>query len=228
MAKQKFTSKIIGDIRNMISDIEKTIHTITDDASYMTMCRRPLNLLLIQAVTGGEIDQNKKGEFTIHFNHRVPTMAEMSELVGILSDYIVRIETPYFDQMQKDDDMAISNVITGANIMAQTKVKKKDFKESIMSPHGYSASLLNISDLMAISATADDLRKRMNRNKYLIIGGITIIAATTAVVGSVMAYKHFHKKDEDIDSQNDIDLNESDVQLVDLDDPDVPMVSLDG
>ena len=233
-------------VKNMIEEIrnwalkavpEKISKEGLTEQKYFNDCRLVLNIMVIQALTGAEYDPakvGKDGKYKVSFNGALPTTSEIAEIAEILDTYIANVEDNFLSlaSVDIDDDMSIDDTPAAGRettINPIEKINKKNLTNSIFGYDGQQAickMLIDSADVIRIAALGEELRKKRNRNRMLIIGGITLLVAGAAGAG----YYFYNKNHDDADSSNDIDVNPD---VIPMDDPEVsiddetPVVEID-
>lgn len=254
LGKKKNCSKQIESIKEVIEQIRQMVAdpNLTEE-DYIVKGRIVLNMAIIQALIGAEVQKPKKEgkEYRLKFNHKLPSRTELAEIVELLNnEFIAKIENPFLDSLYPDhevntaaegaddDDMEIVEdtgfSTTYSNVPTVEKWNGKKLKDYIFGYDGKSAmskAFLTGIDCMKIAAIAEDVRKKSKRNRMLIIGGIALVI-TGGVVAGIVIHEHNKKDDADIDDMID-DIDDIDIDDVDVDDiedieiEDVPEVKID-
>lgn len=239
-------------VENRIEAAAKIIERITSmkqgcRAEDYISARAELNLEIIQAVIGGKIiskDSKKKGVITkIKYTEKPATKKELAIIINMLSDFECKVENPIIiafnqkiEQLNDEENMDIIPTIAmieEADISNLDKVNTKKFNKMIFgtdtSTGILASSRISSSNIMELAAYAEDLRKKQNRNKLLIAGGIVLASVGVGVTTKVIIDKKKRKADDilDIDDVSDVDINIDDPIEVPADvDLDAPVVSL--
>lgn len=228
---KKFQANVIEDIRKM-AEIQIPAAIQSKDGisidSYHEL-RMTMNILIISALLGAEFVPNKKkNEMKMKSNHMLPTKEEIAVISSILDKFINEVEEPFFEIAEEsisDPDMEIPCVGGGMIPTKIEKTNKKKVRNVMLGYEGNSAiseDYFTAADCIAIAALGEQLRRKQNIQRALIIGGIVIVA-TAAVAG--ICYYNEKKRDEEIDAMIDADM-EDDIlgPGVDDDAPNVPMI----
>lgn len=246
----------IGEIKVAIDEIKRIVDNpnLTED-DYLKG-RIALNMAVIQALIGAEFQKPKKDgkEYRLKFNGKLPNRNELAEIVTMLNDFIGEVENPFLETLYalpetdaeaegevsaEDDDMEIvpEGELCESNVNHIPTVEKWDGKKLKNYIFGYdgksalSRAMLTATDCIRLSAIGEEVRKKQNRNKMLIIGGVALLI-TGGVVAGVVIHNHNKKDDKDLDDMID-DIDDVDVDGdIDVDtdidvDDDVPTVEVD-
>ena len=124
-----------------------------------------------------------------------------------------------------EEEVALTNCTY--NVKYINKITRKEMKSAIFgsaAEEGMSTMYLNSMDAIQIASMGEELRKRINMERALVIGGITLVlgaaAATTAVV---IHNKKKKKEEEEMIEENVIDPIPVDDDILDPE----PIVDLD-
>lgn len=216
--------------------------------------RAELNLELVQAIVGGKIitkDSRFKGTVTkIRYTERPATKKELAAIIAILSDFEYNVEQPLLnaftakiEEMGDEESMDIIPsiaMIDEADFNELERANTKKFNQVILGSNESSSGVLassriTSSNIMELAAYAEDLRKRQNRNKLLIAGGI-VLAGVGVGVATKIIYDKKKAKEQDLlgIEEGSVDLDLPTTIDTDLEVPagseadlDVPVVSLD-
>lgn len=171
-------------------------HPPADIMQYMSEFRGPINMVIVQALLGAELKRRKNGTYSAVFKHRLPTYAQSMAIAERLQGYIAKHEKPLLATFKKDkDDMSIP--VTPTTITYEPNMTNKTLKNKLIAnTESFSAFLIKPQDVMIVAAMGEDARRKANRDRGLIIGGICVVGAAAAGVGGFMAYKHRKAKDE--------------------------------
>ena len=232
-----------AEVKDMINEIknwalkavpEKIAKENLTEQKYFNDCRLVLNIMVIQALTGAEYDPSKvgkDGKYKVSFNGALPTTSEVAEIAEIIDAYIETVEDNFLSSVSTSpDDMSINAIPDGSpSIKLNNKVNKKNLTNIIFGYDGQQAickMLIDSADVIRIAALGEELRKKRNRNRILIIGGITLLVAAGAGAGYYF-YNKNHNDNDAIDTDADVNVDEI------PDDPDVriddetPIVEID-
>lgn len=239
--KNSYVSKKIAELTRIatidIPNLLKTGYGNVPIETYDSM-RYALNCAIIEALTGGELSV-KDGKVNIKFSHRLPNKADVYVVAGIVDNFVLNVENPYLasfipveDVELNENDMAIPPmvVVTDDTLGDISKLKNKVLKEAILGANGEGGLTkihLAATDCLAIAAAAEVARKKANRNKFFIIGGVALAVVGVGVAAAVIAK---NKKKDDADTTTDeLDIDDIDTDDidVDIDDIDAPSVDLD-
>lgn len=248
MAK-KFVEERINNIRTLATkDIPAIVKGETVDCQVYNEARCVLNNHLIQALIGGEFVENKKGpeHHNIRFCHALPTRQELSEIVQIMDIFTKTVEMPFMEELYASDDpddmnipprnSNLSHAFAGSGINKIEHITAKNLKNYVFGYDGQVALIeimLSAADCMQIAAMGEDLRKRTNRNKMLIIGGIALVVTGGIAAGMYISSKKDRDgevpeiEDNTIDNIDDIGVDVDDVTGVEINSDDAPVVTID-
>lgn len=240
---KNFTKNKIEEIRKMATiEIPALLSTGKVDPKEYKDKRLQMNKDIIQALIGGEFIEPKKdgNEWKIKFCKKLPNRSELAEIIAIVDVFTRTLEEQFFDQLQQATmmagDMSIPSsadliVNAGSGLPKIEKINNKKLRDYIFGYDGNEAVgqlMLNASDCMMIAAAGEDLRKKSNRNKMFMVGGIALLLVGGTAAAIVI---HKHRKGEKI---ADMDIDMSDIGDVDVDDMDVsiddddaPIVTID-
>lgn len=207
-------------------------------AYYMNKCRFALNDALIEFALGCNIDLSDGGKISVKFNENLPKNDAIAQAATILSIFIQNYEQPLMarfnaanlaPQAAAAGDMEIpadpaaaaapqAQVLQNKHVLMISKIDNKHLAKVLKRNGVLGADLLDAADLMTLCAYGEKARKKANRNKALIIGGVAILLTGTAIAG-FMYYKH--KKEEKMECV-DLGGEAIDVEIPDIDDADLP------
>lgn len=229
--KRKFVEETISEIKEFCTvTVPAMAAQINDPTAYLMNQRAALNNLIIEAMLGCEITVGAtEKENKVKFNHHLPSMAQVREVVNIVDDFIANVENPMLAALinagqAESDDLAIPQEFElkiGDEVQRVTmidKVSNKKLKSEIFERRLMQTVKMTGKDVLALAALGQEARKRSCRNKMLIIGGIQILllgGLTAALIVRKVTKKH-----ED-DNMENIDVSAEDVPEVDLSDADV-------
>lgn len=247
MSKKKIVRERINNISTIATKtIPAIVNAETVDCQAYNDARLDLNNNLIQVLIGGDFVQAKKGqeEYNIKFCHALPNCQELAEILQIMDVFTKTVEIPFMEELTADDDandmdippkkINLSYAFAGSGISKIENITSKNLKNYIFGYDGKNALreiMLSSIDCIQIAAMGEDLRKKTNRNKMLIIGGIALV-----VTGGIATAMYVNKKrsdnDDVIDSEVDdiMDIDEigvDDVTGVEIDSDDTPVVTID-
>ena len=208
--------------------------------AYLDECRLALNMVAVSALTGGEFVESKKKDgdkkWKVKFDHSLPNKTELLQICDIMNSFIGTVENPFLKRFvippeAGENDMEIPDqgqqpVAFGTNVPKIEKINKKKLESYIFGKDGKPSMckmLLTSIDCIQIAALGEDLRKKENIDKMLIIGGIAL-ALTGAAVAGVCIYRHTKKDDVD-DIITDINCEDTTI-ITDITDDDAPVVSV--
>lgn len=244
MSKKK-TSRIESIRKITTVDIPALMNGDQVDPNQYMVKRLELNMSVIQLLIGGDFTEAKDGkEWKIKFNHKLPSRSELAEIARIMEDFVANVETPFMAAVQRaasgatgNDDMSIPpqaalDPTARIGLPKIEKINAKKLKNYIFGYDGKPAMsrlMLNAADCLEIAVMGEDLRKKTNRNRMLIAGGIALLL-TGGVAAAVCIHKK-NKKDEarldDLCECGDVSINDSDMPDVEIDADDAPVVSID-
>lgn len=198
-----------------------------------------LNLLIISTMLGATVKKSKKEKFEFKFDKKLPNKSELATIIEKVNQFVTDVEIPYLDGIsveveESEEDMSIPPKATaqvevgGCNVPVVEKWNPKKARDYIFGYDGKNAmsqAMLNSLDFIKIAGIGEELRKRSNRNRMLLIGGIAIVVVGGVCVG-IAIHEHNKNDDEWTDDLNDFESEDlDDVASEDLDD--APSVSLD-
>lgn len=242
MSKKK-TSRIESIRKITTVDIPALMNGDQVDPNQYMMKRLELNMSVIQFLIGGDFTEAKDGkEWKIKFNHKLPSRSDLAEIARIMEDFVANVEGPFMAAVQRaatgnnGDDMAIPQAslepATHIGLPKIEKINAKKLKNYIFGYDGKPAMsrlMLNAADCLEIAVMGEELRKKTNRNRMLIAGGIALLI-TGGVVAAVCIHKK-NKKDEDrlddLCECGDVNISDSDMPDVEIDADDAPVVSIE-
>ena len=180
----------------------------------------------------------------IRYSEKLPTTSELSKICSLLRAFEEETEDPYMHAIDKklaeaeEDDMEIDVAIPMVDAIAcigkidkinASKMNKVIFGKS---PEFGIANTARITaeSVMELAANAEKLRKRQNRNKMFIIGGIALLAVGGTATAVAIHNKHKKNADALVDEVESEVFNESadiDMDVDDTIDMDAPVVSMD-
>lgn len=248
MSKNNKSQELLNEIRAFaLEKIPAKISAgeIASETEYYRECRLPLNVMLTEFGAAVEFEQPKdaNGRCKIKSTHSLPTNKQLAEACEIIDKYIIDTESDIIDsfvQLSKDeDDMAIPAAgnlesVVDVNIESIDKINNKKMINYVFGYDGQPAickMLLDSTDLVKIAAIGEDLRKKRNRDRALIIGGIVLAVAGLTGAGIYLYNKNHESNDvpavdvdEDVvDVDTDVDTNED---VVDIDVDEAPIVEI--
>lgn len=229
---KKYVAERIEEIKSMVSTtLPNAINKGIDVNKYLTRCRVPLNLTVIQAVFGAEFKEDeKKGGYKVKFKHKPASQEELLEISRLLNHYIETVEKPAlgFDDYD-EDDMSIPAAVpaTTIGLPKLEKYSSKNIREYIFDRHdAISKTMLNGMDVFELATVSKKIRKHKNLKIAFVIGGIALVATGGVAAATIISKKN----DNDV---IDIDLEDIDT-TVNLDEvaddtglDDAPTVDLD-
>lgn len=201
--------------------------------------RKQLNEELIAILIGAEFKDGQK----LVMKYSLPTKKQLNTIIVMMNTFIDTVENPFLmkimnpetaeksdneedneddiDIPDRDDDYELKN--SGYNITMRDKVSKKDMKNIIFGLEGENPITnyyLNMNDIMILAAMGETLRKKIIRNRCIIIGGVTFAIAAGVTTG-LLIYNH-KKKEKEEDVQID---SESEIPEIEYDDPELPEIT---
>jgi len=208
-----------------------------DLKTYFQKGRLVLNLMLIEALTGAEISRveggKANGDYKIKFNRRLPKPNELAQIAGIVDKFIAEIENPFIARFTVADpeNMDIPVGEGGSSIRLE-KINKKAMKELIFGggADAMTNRMINAIDCVTLAGIGADLKKKIIRNRVLIVGGIAMVITAGGVIG----YNVYKKKNSDGCDNAPVDepaveIGGDDMPEVNVDDTtgDAPVVTID-
>ena len=249
MSRNNKSQELLNEIRSFALDkIPAMINAgeITSETAYYKECRLPLNVMMTEFGAAVEFEQAKdaNGKCKIKSTHARPTNKQLAEGCEIIDRYIADTESAIIDsfvQLSEDDDMVIPAAgnlesVVDINIESIDKINNKKMINYVFGYDGQPAickMLLDSTDLIKIAAMGEDLRKKRNRDRALIIGGVVLAVAGLTGTG-IYLYNKKHAEnnvpaldvDEDI-VDVDVDTDEDIVDVdVDVDTDEAPIVEI--
>lgn len=242
MSKKK-TSRIESIRKITTVDIPTLMNGDQVDPNQYMMKRLELNMSVIQFLIGGDFTEAKDGkEWKIKFNHKLPSRSDLAEIARIMEDFVTNVESPFMAAVQRaaggntGDDMSIPQAsLEPAAHVGLPKIEKINAKKLKNYIFGYdgkpamSRLMLNAADCLEIAVMGEELRKKTNRNRMLIAGGIALLI-TGGVVAAVCIHKKSKKDEDRLDDLcecGDVSINDSDLPDVEIDADDAPVVSIE-
>lgn len=215
----KYVKELIGKIERMTAIELPSLVQYGNTREYQCK-RQELNKLIISAAFGAEIKEGDKEK--IKFNHSMPSIEELKKICDLLDNYIRLYESRIFTAEDDDDmgDPMSNNMLMVQNVSYNSKVSTKNVRNFISGNSGPAVILnyLNGKDVMELAAVGQELRKKQNITKTIIIGGITI-AIVAGVITGICIYNHKKKEDDEayMDDVND-SVDAANADIVDVDD----------
>lgn len=241
----KKESRIEGIRKITTQDIPAIMKGGQVDANQYMMKRLELNMSVIQFLIGGDFTEAKGGkEWKIKFNHKLPSRSDLAEIARIMEDFVINVEAPFMEAVQcaaagggEDDDMSIPINATleptaHVGLPKIEKINTKKLKNYIFGYDGkpaISRLMLNAADCLEIAVMGEELRKKVNRNRMMIVGGIALLI-TGGAVAAVCIHKKNKKAEEELDELidcGDVSISDSDMPVAEIDADDAPVVSID-
>ena len=228
-----FTKNRIDEIISLTTkDIPEAINNGIEFDKYC-QCRMALNLTVIQAVFGVELNRpDEEKSPKIRFNHRVANAADIATIAKLMDDFVRNVENPYMEVAGGyDDDMSIPNKEHFIPALPTLeKVNNKKIHDYIFGSDGGTAiSKLMISgmDVVELSAVAHHVKKIKIRNTMILIGGIALV-----LIGGGMAVAGVYnsKKNDNViidDESPVVDLDTIDDDMSIENDDDAPVVEFE-
>lgn len=238
--KVRMTKTIPDEIANGIS---------VDD--YMTKCRVPLNLEILEVIFGAKLENlDKSGNVKVDkktnipvtsFNQPLPTLADLSNLVAMLNNFIIKVEQPFLSGAgygaecftTGEDDMSIP-CVSEAPLPQLGKYSHKKMNEFIFNDmNGLGRRIITGMDILPLASIAEKARKAKNLHTMLIIGGVALVITGTVVAIHVMNKNDEEKNDMantdaiDLSAAEEIDMTEAEeIDMTEAED--LPVVELDA
>lgn len=238
----KNIEKRIGEVRDMaLMQIPAILGTNPVNPEDFRNKRIDMNIAVIQILIGADFDRPKDGkEWKVKFCHKLPSRAELAQIVQIMDVFAKTVEAPFMvalansSSVKDGEDMGIppkeSDIINAVSGLPRIeKINSKKMKSYIFGYDDHEAMaklMLNAADCMEIAAMGEDLRKKTNRNRMFIVGGIALLITGGTVAAVCIRNK---KKDGDIIDMDDmdVDIDGDDSIDVGIDDDDAPVVTID-
>lgn len=230
----KYTQNQVEKINKLaVVEIPALITAGCNEQAY-NMKRAELNMEIVKLCVGGEIVDLKgknEGKMNIKFNKPLPSKAEVGKVAQILDTFVKKVELPFFAELNAEEGMEDME-IPHTPVAALEKATNKELKARILGDGYLAYYKQNIGpmDVYTIAAIGEEARKRANRTKLIVIGGV-VLAVTAATVAGVYIYNKKKEENEllevadddhledDVDSDN-IDPDEEDI---DIDAVEVPL-----
>lgn len=245
MGKKKMSSKIEAIKKITTVDIPALMQGEQVDPNQYMVKRLELNMNVIQLLIGGEFTEGKDSkEWKIKFGSKLPSRSDLAEIARIMEDFVTNVEAPFMDAVRRaasgaanNDDMSIPPQATldpnaRVGLPKIEKINAKKLKNYIFGYDGKPAMsrlMLNAADCLEIAVMGEELRKKTNRNKMLIAGGIALLI-TGGVVAAVCIHKKSKKAEKELDDLcecGDINVDDADIPVAEIDANDAPVVSID-
>ena len=193
--------------------------------------REQMNIAVIEALTGSEYKQSKKGVAKFHFSKAMPHMEDVAQIAQIMDDYVSKVELSQAvanGAAEDDGDMSIPQVVSISKIPPfQGKITNKTLNEYLLSPTGVLNMVLDSAAVTQLAAFGDAARRDANIKTGIAVGVGAAAGATAAGIGYAV-YKH-NKNTAVADTDEDT-LPEEDVPELpepDVSDDDAPVVTID-
>lgn len=236
MAKKKYAEETIKAIREMTTEkIPAAADQVTEIREYLSTQRAALNNLLIEFCLGCEITVGEtETKNKVKFNHHLPSMSQIKEVVDLITVFIRDIENPMLARLAAGltdtdtDDMGIPtefNVKVGGEVQRVRMIDKpsaKKLKDEIFERDIMRCVKMDGGDILTLAALGSEVRKRRCRNQCLIIGGVALLLMGGVVTMAIIANNR--KKHDD---EPDVEVDVSDAPEVDMSDSDVPAIEDD-
>lgn len=244
MSKKTTMKEKVNQIRSMaLSDIPASINRPEGSFDDYKSRRIALNLSIIQVLIGAEMPDRKDdgGEWKLKFNSRLPDRSELADIIDIVDTFVNEIENPYLNSfanntVSTENDMNIPprDGFSPDTVRAVPKIEKINAKKLKNYIFGYDSKdaisrvYLNASDCIKVSALGEELRKKTNRNKMLIVGGIALLI-TGGTVAAICIRNYNKKAEREIDGMIDLSVESDNIPTMDMseDTDDVPTVTID-
>ena len=163
------------------------------------------NTHVLQALIGGELTKNKKGEMKIKFTHTIPTTSQVAEIAKICDNYAQMIAEA-LSIAEEEDEMAIpvENITREIPVM-EGKINNKALQGYVINTGGVLTCMLSGTDCITIAAYGASARKNANIKRTIILGGCVLVIAGGITAGVVIQNK---KKDgETVETDADVDVD---------------------
>lgn len=228
--RKSYAAKRIEEANKQLGLLQNMLTTLGATADDYIEQRTIINMELIQATCGCEVGTDKSTDnVNVKYNHKPASFNEMVKVKDIIKQLNI-IDERFINKAQNfavdDDEMGIPVVQAVANIPADVfDMKVKEFSEMIFCK---ATTFTTVDDFINLAAATQTIRKKINRKRALIIGGIVL---TVAVGSGVAIYVHNKNKDK-YDTDNildEIDIPEdTDVPLLeDTSEEDIPHIELE-
>lgn len=153
------------------------------------------NTHVLQALIGGELTKNKKGEIKIKFTHAIPTTSQVAEIAKICDTY-AQIVAETLSNDDEEDEMAIPvENITREIPTIDGKINNKALRNYIINTNGVLSCMLSGTDCITIAAYGESARKNAIIKRTILIGGCVLVIAGGIAGGIIISNK---KKDGEI------------------------------
>jgi hypothetical protein len=169
------------------------------------------NTHVLQALIGGELTKNKKGEMNIKFTHMIPTMSQVAEIAKICDNY-AQIVAETLSNADEEDEMAIPvENITREIPTINRKINNKTLQAYAIDTNGVLTCMLSGTDCITIATYGKSARKNAVIKRTIIIGGCVLVIAGGITAGVIISNK---KKDgefveADIDTVPEVEIDET-------------------
>lgn len=234
-------------MNDTIRSIEKSVDRGISFSDYMVN-RTALNVLIVNAVTGSELTVTGS-EAKCKFNKRLPSFAQVGEIVDILDTFIEECENPFLVSVEEmiiekreaendKDDMGIpvkpKHVVDFSSYYRGVPLIKhpsnKELKKIFSGGRNFINGLIKPHDIYVLYHIGKQARSNANFKKGVIIGGILTVVACTAA-GVVM-----FKKKKDGEELNDgttenaalglrSELSDIDIPTLEYKETNIPVIS---
>lgn len=218
---KNFMNDRIEEIRKTTRELQDIIKKGISEEEYIVKYRSALNLVIVEALTGGELSKDRKGANILKFKHNLPSASEILEITNLVKD-LVDEEKAWITQLDgDDDDMSVSSIIT------TNATKAKDVNERIFGDESILHDYIGTTEILELAAMGESLRSALIKKRVLIIGGITL-----AVIGAGTAAAILYKHKKDSAEGEDTEIGDTiDVEEIPVDDnveiEDIPVVDID-
>lgn len=217
--KNKFMDAKVAAIVSTIAEITALTSQDCPEEVY-NQKRVQLNQLLIEALVGCEIGENKKGETTVKFNKQLPDKMAIAKIASAVDAFVGDVENPYLLKISgaDPDSMEIPVIIPGG-VAEMEKVTNKTVKAAMVETvDAWYTKPLDGKDCYMIAALGEKARKDANFKKAAIVGGVILLAA---ILGGVGYYFYTKKKTEEAEEAKAVDETEE-VPTVEITDEEIP------
>lgn len=217
-----FVDGKIAEMQVMVSQ-RLPIAAKSGDANQYSAARIQFNILILEATFGFNYERDSK----IKFNKKLPTDAQVIEIVRLVNTVCTSIENV-------SDPNDINNIPNDCNVPHLEKINYKNVTKYITGNQegsGILSQAITAIDVLELVSIGKALRKKQIQNRMLLIGGIALLI-TVAGCATIMVMKSKSEKavtDEVAEPDAEVDVDDTDVEISDEDmsDMDSPSVDMD-